>query len=237
VQPKEMLTQFQQWRGDRRYDAILVLTDAGSYELNDDTKLAGTMPAPLWFVHLGGLAFAYDDATLKAIQDSDGGVATQMQTVMQRLATQPSRGAGTSFLNLVDGYAWFLTKNGTAPTAAPTTASTKGTFGALAARQWTTHLSHYLQPNQLKELDAIHAAAKQYGIVTPYSSMLVLVNDQQRDELKQAEQQSDRFKREVEDSQLPQAKTNISAVPEPAEWLLLLVGVGMLWGYRQVKMS
>lgn len=232
VQPKEMLAQFQQLRGDRDYDAVLVLTDTGSYELNDDTKLAGKMPAPLWFVHLGGLAFAYDDATLKAIQDSDGGVATQVQTVMQRLATQPSRGTGTSFLNLVDGYAWFLTKG-----AASTAASTANGFGALAARQWTTHLSHYLQPNQLKELDAIHAAAKRYGIVTPYSSMLVLVNNQQREELKQAERQSDRFKREVEDSQLPQPKPNISAVPEPAEWVLLLVGAGMLWGYRQIKLS
>ncbi len=229
VQPKEMLTQFQQLRGDRSYDAILVITDAGSYELNNDTKLSGTLPAPVWFVHLGGLAFAYDDATLKAIQESDGGVATQMQTVMQRLATQPSRGAGTSFLNLVDGYAWFLTKNGAG--------SANEAFGALAARQWTTHLSRYLQPNKLTELDAIHAAAKQYGIVTPYSSMLVLVNDQQRNELKRAEQQSDRFNREVEDSQLPQPKPNVSAVPEPAEWLLLLVGAGLLWGYRQVKCS
>lgn len=234
MQPKEMLTQFQQLRGDRSYDAILVITDAGSYELNNDTKLAGKLPAPLWLVHLGGLAFAYDDATLKAIQDSNGGVATQVQTVMQRLATQPSRGAGTSFLNLVDGYAWFLTKNGATATAT----SEPQAFGALAARQWTTHLSHYLQPNQLNELDAIHAAAKQYSIVTPYSSMLVLVNNQQRDELKQAEKQSDRFNREVEDSQLPQPKqSNISAVPEPTEWLLLLAGAGMLWGYRQVKSS
>ena len=229
VQPKEMLTQFQQLRGDRSYDAILVLTDAGSYELNNNTKLTGKLPAPLWLVHLGGLAFAYDDATLKAIQDSDGGVATQVQTVMQRLATQPSRGAGTSFLTLVDGYAWFLTKTGAAATAT----SEQKAFGALAARQWTTHLSHYLQPNQLNELDAIHAAAKQYGIVTPYSSMLVLVNNQQRDELKKAEKQSDRFNREVEDSQLPQPnQSNISAVPEPTEWLLLLAGAGMLWGYR-----
>ncbi|MBW4692167.1 MAG: TIGR02921 family PEP-CTERM protein [Lyngbya sp. HA4199-MV5] len=237
VQPKEMLAQFQQLRGDRAYDAILVLTDTGSYELNDDTKLAGKIPAPLWFVHLGGLAFAYDDATLKAIQDSDGRVATQIQTVMQRLASQPSRGAGTSFLNLVDGYAWFLTKGAASTATSPNDAATSEGFGALAARQWTTHLSHYLQPNQLKELDAIHAAAKRYGIVTPYSSMLVLVNDQQREELTQAEKQSDRFKREVEDSQLPQAKPNISAVPEPAEWLLLLVGVGLLWGFRQVKLS
>ncbi|MBD2020763.1 hypothetical protein H6F43_11275, partial [Leptolyngbya sp. FACHB-36] len=164
----------------------------------------------------------------KAIQDSDGGAATQVQTVMQRIGTQPTRGADTSFLNLVDGYAWFLTKDGAA--------STNEDFGALAARQWTTHLSRYLQPNRLNELDAIHAAAKQYGIVTPYSSMIVLVNSQQRRELKQAEQQSDRFDREVEDPQLPQPNSSdISAVPEPAEWLLLVVGAGIIWGYRQVK--
>jgi putative PEP-CTERM system integral membrane protein len=101
----------------------------------------------------------------------------------------------------------------------------------LAARQWTTHLSRYLQPNEMKELDAIHAAAKRYGIVTPYSSMIVLVNDQQRQELEQAEQQSDRFNREVEDKQLPQPSNNeISAVPEPAEWLLLIFAAVALWG-------
>ncbi|UBF25497.1 TIGR02921 family PEP-CTERM protein [Kovacikia minuta CCNUW1] len=225
VQPKDLLAQFQQLRGERQYDAILVITDAGSYELNNDTKLAGKMPAPLWFVHLGGLALAYDDATLKAIQDSNGGAATQVQTVMQRIATQPSRGEGTSFLNLVDGYAWFLTREGTSSSKE----STHQEFGALAARQWATHLSRYLQPSQMKELDAIHAAAKQYGIVTPYSSMIVLVNNQQRQELKQAEQQTDRFDREVEDAQLPPPpKSNISAVPEPAEWLLLLAAAGTI---------
>jgi putative PEP-CTERM system integral membrane protein len=241
VQPKDMLAQFERSRqragGISRaktdYDAILAITDAGSYELNDDRKLTFTMPAPLWFVHLGGLAFAYDDTTLKAIQDSDGGVATNVQTAMQRIGTQPSRGVGTSFLNLVDGYAWYLTKD-----AVSATPANEG-FGALAARQWTTHLSRYLQPNEMKELDAIHAAAKRYGIVTPYSSMIVLVNDQQRQELKQAEQQSDRFNREVEDKQLPQPSNNeISAVPEPAEWLLLIFAAVALWGiYHYQKTS
>ncbi|GET37285.1 TIGR02921 family PEP-CTERM protein [Microseira wollei] len=230
VQPKDMLAQFQQLRGNKNYDAIVVITDPGSYELNSDRQLAGAMPAPVWFVHLGGLAFGYDDATLKAIQNSDGGVATEVQTVMQRIGTQPSRGMGTSFLNLVDGYAWYLTKDAVDANPAP-----EG-FGALAARQWTTHLSRYLQPNEIKELDAIHSAAKRYGIVTPYSSMIVLVNDQQRQQLKQAEQQSDRFDREVEDQQLPQPNINlISGVPEPAEWLLLIVGAVALWGVYQYQ--
>lgn len=219
VLPKEMLAQFRQLQSDTRYDAVLLITDAGSYELNNDTPLTGVMLAPVWMVHLGGLAFGYDDATLKAIQDSDGGVATQLQTVMQRIGTQPTRGPGTSFLNLLDGYAWFLTQD-----AAATAATSEG-FGALAARQWITHLSRYLQPNEMRELDAIHETAQRYGIVSPYSSMIVLVNDRQRQELKRAEQQDDRFDREVEDQQLPQTNP-VSAVPEPTEWLLLLVACG-----------
>jgi putative PEP-CTERM system integral membrane protein len=231
VQPKDMLAQFQQLRGNTNYDAIVVITDPGSYELNSDRNLPGAMPAPVWFVHLGGLAFGYDDATLKAIQDSDGGVATEVQTVMQRIGTQPSRGMGTSFLNLVDGYAWYLTKDDVYDIEP----ANEG-FGALAARQWATHLSRYLQPDEMKELDAIHATAKQYGIVTPYSSMIVLVNDQQRQQLKYAEQQGDRFDREVEDQQLPQPNSNIiSGVPEPAEWLLLIVGAVALWGVYQYQ--
>ncbi|HAX80896.1 MAG TPA: hypothetical protein DCY88_34935 [Cyanobacteria bacterium UBA11372] len=228
VQPKDMLAQFQQLRGNKNYDAIVVITDPGSYELNSDRNLAGAMPAPVWFVHLGGLAFGYDDATLKAIQDSDGGVATEVQTVMQRIGTQPSHGIGTSFLNLVDGYAWYLTKD------ALYDAPANEGFGALAARQWATHLSRYLQPDKMNELDAIHATAKRYGIVTPYSSMIVLVNDQQRYELRRAEQQRDRFNREVEDQQLPQPNIpDITGVPEPAEWLLLIFGAVALWGvYR-----
>ncbi|HEY9300927.1 MAG TPA: PEP-CTERM sorting domain-containing protein, partial [Phormidium sp.] len=80
--------------------------------------------------------------------------------------------------------------------------------------------------------------AKQYGIVTPYSSMIVLVNDRQREDLKRAEKQSDRFNRAIEDQQLPQP-TNlnapVSAVPEPAEWLLLLVGAIALASVYQFR--
>jgi putative PEP-CTERM system integral membrane protein len=91
-------------------------------------------------------------------------------------------------------------------------------------------LINYLgQDRDLKaiaNLDGIHKVAKASQIVTPYSSMIVLVNDQQRNDLKQAEKQSDRFKREIEDKQLAPANDlplPVSAVPEPAEWMLILV--------------
>lgn len=226
LQPREMLQQFLQLKGETPYDAVLVITDAGSYELTADQATALEMPAPLWMVHLGGLQAAYDDATTQAIQDSGGGVATTLPAVMQRIGTQPTRGAGTSLLNVVDGYAWFLTQQTGAP-------SDDAAFTPLAARQWVRHLSRYLKPDDVKTLDVIHQISQDYGMVTPYSSMIVLVNDEQRARLRELEQQSDRFQRSVEDQQLPQPTyltTPVSAVPEPAEWLLLLLAVLMLAG-------
>ena len=108
IQPKEMLRQFARLRGDTAYDAVLLVTDEGSYELSDDSTNLPEMRAPLWMVHLGGLLPpAYDDATLKAIQDSGGGVSTEVPEVFQRLATPA---LGPSVVNVVDGYAWSISK-------------------------------------------------------------------------------------------------------------------------------
>jgi putative PEP-CTERM system integral membrane protein len=228
LQPKTMLRQFLQLRGSTNYDAILVLTDATTYELSDDSEFKETLTAPLWFVHLGGkLQPAYDDDTLQAIQQSQGGVATQAEDVLQRRVVQAS--LGDTGINWVDGYAWFQEKANLA--AAPD----KNNFAAIAARQWIQAQSQQLKSNQPADLDAIHTVAKQQGIVTPYSSMIVLVNDRQKEALKNAEKQSDRFNREVEDQQLPKAGniTDVTGVPEPEEWLLLLmvaIGLGSIYG-------
>ncbi|HEY9653403.1 MAG TPA: TIGR02921 family PEP-CTERM protein, partial [Coleofasciculaceae cyanobacterium] len=104
LQQKQRLQQFAQLRGDTFYDAVLVVTDEGSYELSDDKTNVPEMTAPLWMVHIGGkLPAAYDDATLRAIQDSNGGVSTEIPEIMQRLATQAA--LGESVVSVVDGYA------------------------------------------------------------------------------------------------------------------------------------
>ena len=231
IEPQQMLAQFQalsQAAANPKYDAIIAITDRGSYELSTDQDKTKSVSAPLWMVHLGGLPFAYDDATLSMIQHSGGSVSTEIKTVMQRIATQPSLGKDTSLLNVVDNYVWFLSQ-----AADPTAKPKDDGFDAIAARQWITQVSQSLQPAQLKELDAVHVLAKRYNLVTPYSSMIVLVNDQQKQDLKNAEQGKDRFKREVEDKQqLP--PSNVSATPEPAEWLLLgMMAVMLGIGYQR----
>lgn len=231
IQPKDMLRQFS-LRGDTSYDAVLLVTDEGSYELSDDSSDLPKMAAPLWMVHLGGiLPPAYDDATLKAIQDSGGGVSTEVSEVLQRLATQAKLGDTVS---VVDGYAWSELKQ--------SEATDQTGFEQLAARQLVLGLSKEIDTAQLTKLDDIHAIAKTFDIVTPYSSMLVLVNDQQREALKRAEAQSDRFKREVESGkeQLSQPFNpfTVSAVPEPEEWMLVgMVAIALLFIARRKRIT
>jgi putative PEP-CTERM system integral membrane protein len=231
IQPKEMLRQFAQKGGDTSYDAVLLVTDEGSYELSNDSTDLPEMLAPLWMVHLGGLLPpAYDDATLKAIQDSGGGVSTEVSEVFQRLATPT---LGSSVVNVVDGYAWSSSKAGSDVT------DTNG-FEQMAARQLVIELSKEIDTTQLSKLDDIHTIAKTFDIVTPYSSMIVLVNDQQREALKRAEAQSDRFKREVESGQeqlsQPFNPFTVSAVPEPEEWMLMgMAAIALLFIARRKR--
>ncbi|HAG81410.1 MAG TPA: PEP-CTERM sorting domain-containing protein [Cyanobacteria bacterium UBA12227] len=242
LQHKEMLRQFIQLRGDTPYDGLLVVTDEGSYELSDNSQDVPAMPAPLWMVHLGALPPAYDDATLKAIQDSRGGVSTELPTVLQRLATQAA--LGSSVVNVVDGYAWSMEKteieneplNQETNTNQSSKLNTQNSefnsgFEPFAARQLVTGLSKEIEENQVTQLDAIHAIAKTYKIVTPYSSMIVLVNDEQREALRKAEAEKDRFDRKVEDGKerlnQPDNPMNNASIPEP-RMVLGLVAIAFI---------
>ena len=217
MQPLEMLRQFENLRGDSNYDGILLISDRGSYELGDDKAKALDLPAPLWIVHLGGVQSAYDDAIFETIQASGGGVATQVQEVMQRFATQSALAPGV--IGVEDGYAWFGEKN-------DIPADPNNEFNPFAARQLINYLGQDRDLKAIANLDGIHKVAKAAQIVTPYSSMIVLVNDQQKNDLKQAEKESERFKREIEDKQMPTFNNPlaVSAVPEPAEWMLIIIG-------------
>lgn len=218
MQPLDMLQQFENLRENDAYDAILLISDRGSYELGDDKAKAIALPAPLWIVHLGGVQSAYDDAIFETIQASGGGVATKVQDALARFTTQSE--LAPSVISVDDDYGWFWQKN-------DIQADPKDEFNPFAARQLVNYLSQDRDLQNIANLDGIHKVAKAAQIVTPYSSMIVLVNDQQKSDLKAAEQKRDRFKREIEDKQVPQM-TNplaVSAVPEPAEWMLILVVV------------
>ncbi len=88
--------------------------------------------------------------------------------------------------------------------------------------------------DQLDTLDALHTLSVDQGIVTPYSSMIVLVTEAQERQLDRLENQADRFDREFEAIGDTLAPVPITGVPEPYEWLLIALALGMLgWLFRR----
>jgi putative PEP-CTERM system integral membrane protein len=243
----QLLDQFETLqaseRNDRLYDAVIVLTDGSGYELGVSEVQALDPSFPIWVVHVGGdIPLGYDDQTLQAIQISGGGVATSLEEALRRIAVSlnptPKVGSDSSAMaDLVDGYVWsVLPADQADSTIANDTAmqahSSDDPFAALAARRLVLA---EMQRNrgaitQLDTLDALHALAMKYQIVTPYSSMIVLVNSQQQAMLNRLSEDSDRYQREVEalGETTPGSPLPLAGVPEPHEWLLLGLAAAML---------
>jgi putative PEP-CTERM system integral membrane protein len=216
--PASPAEQIVQWSSlDRSPDALVVLTDGGSYALigrgrAQGTSVEGSLPdvevPPLWLVHHGTFPAAYPDWTLDRITRSGGGVTADVHTLLDRLDDPTVR----------DGWRFEVTD---APVGA---VASSGPFAAIAARAAIARIAG-TGDGALEQLDTLHGLAKEHHVVTAWSSMIVLVNDAQRERLKKLSEAEDRFEREAIDGELQ----DVSAVPEPSTWLLLALGGGLLW--------
>ncbi|RLC64371.1 MAG: PEP-CTERM sorting domain-containing protein, partial [Chloroflexi bacterium] len=230
-----LLAQFEALHAGQEYAAIFVFTDGSGYELGDGGFDVSVPGAPVWMVHLGDdLPLGYDDATLEAIQASGGGVAGDVREALTRLAVALE---GEAY-DVVDGYVWDVL-----PTeAADARDALDGDFAPFAAR-WLILAEmqrHRGEINELETLDYLHDVAVEYGVVTPYSSMIVLVNERQEKLLDELEARGDRFEREYErvgETEGQNALT-VTGVPEPEEWLLLaLAAVALALLYLYPRLS
>jgi putative PEP-CTERM system integral membrane protein len=172
-------------------------------------------------VHVDGrFPIGYDDATLQAIQASGGGTAGTVDEALTRLLAVNG--------DVINGYAFSVL-----PTDQVTgdylTHAPSDDFAALAARQFILNqmAQNRTTITDLATLDALHALAIEHSIVTPYSSMIVLVTEQQQRRLDALEEGDDRFEREFEDVGETEQIT-VTGVPEPEEWLLIGLAAAML---------
>ncbi len=242
--PAELLQQFSALRDTDTYDAVFVLTDGTGYALGKTDTKPPQVGAPLWFVHLGGqFPLGYDDPTLEQIQSTGGGVTGNLHDALDRLSVALALERGDNFADLpadtiadyVDGYLWLTLPTRAAQSAAES-ASEEG-FAPLAARRLI--LTNVKRANtslsQLNTLDELHELARTYNVVSPYSSMIVLIDDRQQRTLDSLEKQGDRFDREVEEVGQTNA-FDITAVPEPHEYLLMAIGaLTLIWYARKRK--
>jgi putative PEP-CTERM system integral membrane protein len=233
----ELLAQFDALHTGQDYEAIFVLTDGSGYELGATDIEVPVLHAPVWMVHLGGnFPLGYDDATLEAIQASGGGVAGDIEEALTRLTVALEAEQSISSSDVVDGYEWLTVPAEAAETsdAVVVHAASDG-FAAFAARRLILAAMHRQRSalDQLDTLDHLHAIAIEHSVVTPYSSMIVLVDQRQKNLLDQLEARGDRFQREYEEvgETIPQDPFSVTGVPEPEEWLLLALAAAMLIWY------
>ncbi|MES2952519.1 MAG: TIGR02921 family PEP-CTERM protein [Pseudomonadota bacterium] len=204
-------------------DLTIVLTDNGAFDLSKDKARTRLNTGMLSMVHLGGaMAPAYDDATLESIQASGGSAFASLQDAWDHFARQQNAAPG--FLMQRDGYAFSVVDS-------TGDAANDAAFAPLAARLWIARATLQTAPLALPQLAALHTIAQSHGVVTPYSSMLVLVNTQQEEALAKAEAGDDRFERAQEPGtetlQKPSNPLTANITPEPEEWLLLLVSLAV----------
>jgi putative PEP-CTERM system integral membrane protein len=217
----DLLIQFARLQQGETYDAIFVLTDGAGFGLAESDTAVPIPDAPVWMIHLDGhFPIGYDDATLQAIQASGGGTAGSVDEALTRLLAENS--------DIVNGYAFTVMPTeqvtGDFVSHAPT-----DDFAALAARHFILHqmAQNRATITDLATLDALNTLAIEHSIVTPYSSMIVLVTDQQQQRLDALEGRDDRFEREFEEVGETEELT-VTGVPEPEEWLLIGLAVAML---------
>lgn len=234
-----LLQQFAALRGDRAYAAVLVLTDDGSLDLSSGADPVRDFGAKVVLVHLGGrLPPGYDDATLATLQKRGGAAVSSLEEALRYLGAA----AAPAFVGWDEGYLFTL------QAAAPATdmdrdpgqgqGGADDPFAPILARQLIKGLMSGLDLADAAHLDHLHALARRYEVVTPYSSMLVLLEERQREALRRAEKEADRFQRDTEaGTTLDGRTTSVVATPEPAEWALLgLAGLGLLFiRRRQVR--
>ncbi len=208
---------------DEAQDLTIVITDSGAFDLDATRTGTRIKHGMLSMVHLGGtLAPVYDDLTLETIQNSGGSSFVSLKEAWEHFAVKQDSGPG--FLMQQDGYIYSVESN-------PDTGE-DAEFAPIAAHLYIASTRRQATPLKVEQLDALHALASKYDVVTPYSSMLVLVNTEQRKALAEAEAINDRFDRTpesgTEELQKPGNPLSASMTPEPEEWLLLIVSLAVL---------
>ncbi|HCS20093.1 MAG TPA: hypothetical protein DIW47_05945 [Bacteroidetes bacterium] len=211
---------------------LVFISDRGSYELLPDSSRSfdhGTNRIDL--VHLGELAPIYEDAVADAIRQSGGDTYLNMESWLKWHDRIPE---SMPAIGVRDGKSyWTFTPDpsNTIPNPVNAVAASRLAMAQSKKAVLTT-----------VDMDALHQLAINYSFVSPYSSMICLVNKEQEKRLEELSSGEDRYQREVETGKESGNAFDIGAkgVPEPEEWLMIILAGGMIvflyWRQRQVNL-
>lgn len=212
---------------------LVFISDKGSYELMQDSSRSfdpGTNMIDM--VHLGELAPIYEDAISDAVRQSGGDTYLDMESWVNWHDRIP---LGMTRIGMRDGETYW--------TFFPDPATgNKDPLNAVAASRLAMAQSKKAGL-AVSDLDSLHKLAMKYSFVSPYSSMICLVNDAQKERLEELSEGGDRYQREVETGKDSGNSFDIGAkgVPEPEEWVMIILAgslmVFLYWKERKKSLA
>lgn len=229
---RQAMEQVSQFADSSSQNPTIFITDGGSYELTVDELKSVKMTAPLFVYHLGKLAKAYPDNLFETIKMCGGDVSIDLNEIRDRIAAHQNSATtyvGRKQMVSTDGNIAISTFE---TSKKPSILFPNPLAGRIiGAKIIDNKTKQVYGENRYIVLDELHSIAKKHAIVTPYSSMIVLVNNAQKEALKKAEEDDDRFDRENETGDEPTGKlglVEVTGTPEPHEWVLIVLSALML---------
>lgn len=224
----DILKKFADTEG-KDYSVALMITDKGNYEAEKDAADPVILGFPFYMLHLDNeITPIYSDVFWESVKSSKGSIVGSVDEFLKLRAYA----SDSTFISISNNVLYKRINNKGSSKADPS-------MNEIAANMFIQNSFVPADSSQrLAFFDAIHLLALKEAIVTPFSSMIVLVDVRQKEALKKAEAQADRFDREVEsgDEVLanPVDPFQVTGTPEPHEWILIsLVLTFML--YLEIK--
>ncbi len=227
-----------------KYDVVLMFTDGSEADSPGDKNFVPTVAQPIYLIHSNGKMPKLPDNLTYYLQANAAKVASSGTAALQNFAVRQavSKQVQNAFVLVGESGTWVTVPvSNTLAVSALSSVATQPLSPQEPVAKVATHREiesdmHDVASNlnQLSVLDELNRTAQASGIVTPFSSFIVLTTDQQKDQLKRASLQDGRYvvNYDLGEEQLIQPTSSgllgTSAVPEPHEWLLLLTGFGLL---------
>lgn len=226
----DVLQEFSNSKFGQEYNHLIVLTDKSLFMEKEENDAQKYMKRPTWFLMTDGqYPRVSGDGLMKMISSIGGTIESKnnLQDVMTQIKHHRLIRDNDNLIGIDQRYVWTISHESS---TIPNNFNNK--FSAFAAHKFIEHLTASGSAESLDGLNKIHEIAVTNNIVTPFSSMIVLVDDVQKKMLEDAEASDDRFERQVESGKEvlsnPHSTLEVSAVPEPEEWLLLIIVIGFL---------
>lgn len=218
------------------YDALFMVTDDSTFdEKHKDIQVRTKIPT--YIIHTENIP-AYSEGLTSFVLQTNGKVFENGWDAITHLwLTDKLKGQKQVVLGITDFGTWILIDQNTAKT-------TSSPVGQLATKQLLYYRVSQTPSSTLTSLtflDQMQSISQASSIVTPYSSMIVLVTEQQKRDLQEALRLNNRFSADInlsDDGLFNPSGSGImevSSVPEPHEWVLMITAGFLIFVFYRKK--